>query len=394
MQIYIPSHIELALNMLKLAGFESYIVGGCVRDSLINKLPNDWDICTSALPSQTCEIFKNFKMVLNGAKHGTIRVIINHLPVEITTFRIDGKYLNNRSPENISFTSSLKEDLIRRDFTINAMAYSNESGIIDLYGGKKDLEQKLIKCVGNAEERFEEDALRIMRALRFASQLNFKIEEKTKAAIFTKKDLLKNISAERITEEFLKLISYDNCFRILDEFAEVIRVFMPHFSNQFKKISASTDIRVNLAYILSASKCDYEHIFGVLKIPTALKKDVITILNSKNIVINADKIEIKQHLFTFGEDLLKLILEFKSCYGEDTDEQIKIIDDIIANNQPYLLRHLKISGNDIKGLGVCSGEKIGNILNYLLKRVISEKLANRKSYLIEEAQKYILKNKF
>ena len=135
-------------------------------------------------------------------------------------------------------------------------------------------------------------------------------------------------------------------------------------------------------------------IFGILKIPTALKKDVLTILKNNDIVIKADTINIKQHLFTFGEDLLKLILEFKSCDGEDTDEQIKIIDDIIANNQPYLLRHLKISGNDIKGLGVCSGEKIGNILNYLLKRVISEKLANHKSALIEEAQKYILKNKF
>ena len=197
MKIAIPENVMTALYTLSQNGYSAYAVGGCVRDSLLGNKPDDWDICTSALPEQTAECFAGYRVIPTGVKHGTITVIIEK-PLEITTFRIDGDYLDNRRPSEVSFTRKLEDDLCRRDFTVNAMALSASGEITDLYGGRKDLEAKLIRCVGCAETRFEEDALRIMRALRFASVLGFEIESETAKAIHSKKHLLRNIAAERI----------------------------------------------------------------------------------------------------------------------------------------------------------------------------------------------------
>ena len=245
MFIKVPEYIQLAINMLNEAGHKAYIVGGCVRDAILNKEPNDWDICTSALPDETCEVFKDFNLVTSGIKHGTVCVIINHLPVEITTFRIDGDYKDSRRPESVTFSPLIDEDLKRRDFTINAMAYA-DGEIVDLHSGQDDLKNKIIRCVGNAATRFQEDALRIMRALRFAGQLGFEIEENTKRAIFNQKELLKNISAERITDEFVKLVLSDNYFEILSEFESVIKVFLPTFSPP-KAVEIEPDLKFTTA---------------------------------------------------------------------------------------------------------------------------------------------------
>ena len=379
MFIEIPNYIKSAINMLEKAGFKAYIVGGCVRDAILNKSPNDWDICTSATPEQMCEIFKDFNLVKSGIKHGTVCVIIDHKPVEITTFRIDGDYKDNRRPDSVTFSPSVEEDLKRRDFTINAMAYSQTKGIIDLNAGIYDLEHKIIRCVGNPETRFKEDALRIMRGLRFAGQLGFTIEKNTKDAILSQKELLKNISAERITDEFIKLINSENYFDILTEYENVIRIFLPSFSAP-KKVRIKDDLVLRLSYILSAS--DTKNMFGILKLPKSVTSGVKTILSNRDYRIPENKTDTKYMLNRFGVSVTKNILDFKLLMDEDTDTASNLTEEILDNDECYSVKQLDISGNDIMALGF-KGNEVGEILNFLLDSVINEKVTNSVLCLIE-----------
>ena len=203
-KIELPKNVKFIIDKFKENGFESYAVGGCVRDSLINRKVNDWDITTNAKPEDTINIFK--KTVPTGIKHGTVTVILDKENFEVTTYRVDGEYKDGRHPEKVQFVSELKEDLSRRDFTINAMAYNEEKGLIDYFKGKEDLNKKIIKAVGNPDKRFEEDALRMLRAIRFAAQLNFFIEPSTKEGIKNLSGNIKNVSIERIRVEFDKII--------------------------------------------------------------------------------------------------------------------------------------------------------------------------------------------
>jgi len=204
-----PRYIENCINDIERNGFEAYIVGGCVRDSIIGKKPNDWDICTSATPKEIKEIFIDKKTIDVGIEHGTVVVLMENEAVEITTFRVDGNYSDGRRPDRVEFTSKLIDDLGRRDFTINAIAYNHKIGIIDYFNGIKDIENKVIRCVGEPNKRFKEDSLRIMRGLRFMAQLNYKIEKETLIAIENNKELFKKISRERIIVELNKLILSD-----------------------------------------------------------------------------------------------------------------------------------------------------------------------------------------
>ena len=378
MFIKVPEYIQLAINMLNESGHKAYIVGGCVRDAILNKEPNDWDICTSALPDETCEVFKDFNLVTSGIKHGTVCVIINHLPVEITTFRIDGDYKDSRRPDSVTFSPLIDEDLKRRDFTINAMAYA-DGEIVDLHSGQEDLKSKVIRCVGDAATRFQEDALRIMRALRFAGQLGFEIEENTKRAIFNQKELLKNISAERITDEFVKLIKSDNFFEILEEYKDVFKVFLPAFYLP-EKVSIKPDLILRLSYILSASYI--ENMFGILKLPKAVTSDVKTILSNQGYKLPQNKSDAKYMLNKFGISITQNILELKALSGEDTNKAKILISEIIDNDECYSIKQLDISGNDIMTLGF-KGNDVGEILNFLLDAVINEKVTNSILSLIE-----------
>ena len=202
----IPQYAKKSLEILEKNGFEAYIVGGCVRDFLMNKTPHDFDITTNARPQDTKKCFDGYRLITNGEKHGTIAVVIDGEVVEITTYRIDGSYSDSRHPESVTFSKNLSEDLSRRDFTVNAMALDKNGEIVDLFGGRSDIENKIIRTVGNPSDRFEEDALRIMRALRFASLLGFEIDPETSEQIHKKAYLLKNISIERIRDEFMKLV--------------------------------------------------------------------------------------------------------------------------------------------------------------------------------------------
>ena len=227
MVIKLPKSVELILSKLNNCGYEAYIVGGCVRDSIIGTTPHDWDICTSALPEQVMEVFEGYKIIPTGLKHGTVTIIIDDAQYEVTTYRIDGKYEDNRHPKEVSFTSDLKEDLSRRDFTINAMAYNPSIGLVDYFGGKKDIRKKLIKCVGNPDERFNEDALRIMRTLRFASTYGFVITEETSSAVHCNVALLNNIAKERINTELCKLLCGEGVLEILLNYNDVISTIIP-----------------------------------------------------------------------------------------------------------------------------------------------------------------------
>ncbi|MBQ8975646.1 MAG: HD domain-containing protein, partial [Oscillospiraceae bacterium] len=224
-KIAVPEHVGVLLKKLTDAGYEAYVVGGCVRDSLLGIEPKDWDVCTDALPEQTMQVLAEYKLIPTGLKHGTVTVVSHGKSVEITTFRTDGQYSDNRRPDSVSFVSSLREDLARRDFTINAMAY--RGGIVDLFGGTQDLKNGVIRCVGNPEKRFSEDALRIMRALRFASRYGFSVEQGTSDAVHTLRGLLKNIAYERIFTELKGILMGAGAGRMLVDFADVFAVIMP-----------------------------------------------------------------------------------------------------------------------------------------------------------------------
>ena len=223
-----PRDVIYIINELYDNGYEAFAVGGCVRDCLLGKTPHDWDITTDASPQQVKSIFK--KTVDTGIEHGTVSVILNSVGYEVTTYRIDGEYLDNRHPKEVIFTSNLKEDLMRRDFTINAMAYNDIVGLVDIYGGREDLQKGIIRCVGNAHDRFSEDALRILRAIRFSAQLGFEIDEETKNAMSELASNLKNVSAERIKTELDKMLLSDNCDRfILMSKLGICKVILPEF---------------------------------------------------------------------------------------------------------------------------------------------------------------------
>ena len=216
--IKIPKDVQQVLNILKKNGFQAYVVGGCVRDSVMGRTPLDWDVTTNAMPDEIKKAFASFKTVDTGIQHGTVLIISGETPVETTTFRIDGSYSDNRHPDSVKFTPSLKEDLARRDFTINAMAYNEEEGIIDCFGGIDDIKNKVIRCVGDPDKRFNEDALRILRAIRFSSVLGFGIEKETQESVIKNKNLLSNIAVERIDTELTKLLCGDNVFDVLDDY--------------------------------------------------------------------------------------------------------------------------------------------------------------------------------
>ncbi len=392
MKIAIPENVMTALEILGKNGYSAYAVGGCVRDSLLGNKPDDWDICTSALPEQTAECFAGYRVIPTGVKHGTITVIIGK-PLEITTFRIDGDYLDNRRPSEVSFTRKLEDDLCRRDFTVNAMALSASGEITDLYGGRKDLEAKLIRCVGCAETRFEEDALRIMRALRFASVLGFEIESETAKAIHSKKHLLRNIAAERIVKEFTKLLC-GGCTEILREYADVIKIFLPlgDFAEDtlsfIKKSPADPLLKLSILLAKSAPE-EAEKMLRELKYDNRTLKHVTLMLGTKKMALSNSIPQVKRLINRFGEEAVS-VADFHLHTGKITPEIHKsiteTIDGIIANGECCTLSKLAVKGSDIAALGIFPQNKIGKVLFSLLEKVMDGECENDKNSLIKLAE--------
>ncbi len=393
----LPSFIEKIICRLEAGGFEAYIAGGAVRDYLLGHTPTDWDIATSALPSEVLELFGTDSCIPTGIKHGTVTLIVDNQSAEITTYRIDGNYPDNRHPETIRFTKNIIEDLSRRDFTVNAMAYNPQSGLLDRFGGRLDLNNKVIRAVGNPEERFSEDALRIMRALRFAAVLGFELEKHTRNAVHNCKGLLKNIAKERLQAEFSKLVTADMPGLILTEFTDVFFEIFGVKSDFFQDIwnensklvnNAASDLSVRLAVLLNGISKDMQP----CKILKNLKYDNKTIYEVKilsdylNFEIKPDPVRVKYILSELGIDMLRLVLAAKYAkYGTDLSDIYNIAEKIISANQCYSLKTLAVDGNTLKELGI-SGTEIGRILKLLLNEVIEEKCKNEKSLLAERAK--------
>ena len=394
MKITIPDNVRQAIGILEQNGYSAYAVGGCVRDSLLGLNPFDWDICTSALPEQTAECFDNFRVIPTGVKHGTLTVIIDN-PLEITTFRIDGDYLDKRRPSEVLFTRNLQDDLCRRDFTVNAMAINLNGEITDLYGGKYDLRLKLIRCVGDAETRFDEDALRIMRALRFAATLGFEIESETAKAIREKKHLLENIAAERIQKEFTKLI-LGNCRNILTEFSEVIKVFLPEAqtdSSTLQRIEAApADCALRLALLFGNTEAQTatERLRN-LRYDNATINTVSTLLGFADENLSTQRSQLKRLLNKHGEKSAKDLLTYSLHREKITAEQYgfmnKTIDEIISSGECYTLSKLAVNGSDISDLGIFPANQIGKVLYSLLEKVMDCEAENEKKTLIKLAKK-------
>jgi len=406
LNINIPDDVKYIINTLMKNGYEAYIVGGCVRDSILNRKINDWDMTTSAQPAKIVELFD--KVILTGIKHGTVTVVLNNNNYEITTFRNDGKYADNRHPIKVEFVKTLKEDLSRRDFTINAMAYSDENGLKDYFGGISDLNNKIIRTVGNPILRFEEDALRMLRAIRFSAQLGFNIHKDTFQAI---KEVSKNIefiSKERIKDEINKILLSDPLKIEMLESSDLLNYIIPKLKrlsyNRLQQVkSVKKDIILRLAIILmDLGESLASSILKELKYDNNTVKNVSLLIKYSNYNLNSE-INIKRLLNTIGLNLVYSLVEIRKNEINLMDDKIKDyelesinevsrkIDCIINNNECYSLKQMNIRGEDLIELGCTKGKKIGETLSGLLDIVMKNPELNNKEGLIEIAKNMIEK---
>lgn len=399
MNINIPDNVKFIIDTLYKHNFEAFMVGGCVRDSLLNKIPNDYDITTNALPQDIISIFN--KTVPTGLKHGTVTIILDKEAYETTTYRVDGEYINNRKPKDVIFVSNIKEDLSRRDFTINSMAYNHKNGLIDYFNGKKDLKEGLIKCVGDPKKRFNEDALRMLRAIRFSSQLGFKIDPNTLSEINNNNQLLKNISKERITIELNKILLSSNCSNGLNLLLKtnLLEHIFPinKTSYDFSLIDkASNKLYMKLALLLKILNIDcnhYENILKTLTYDNNTTNKVITILKNINHVVSVNnKKQIKLLINTLSKDLILDFIEVQNLLSiindQYTKDLISICENILSSNEPLYIKDLDINGSTlIKKLNMKPGKEMGEVLNYLLNLVLENPNLNDMNTLLELAKK-------
>ena len=416
-RITIPNAAELIISRLEEHGFEAYVVGGCVRDSIMGIPPHDWDICTSALPEQIIEVFSDLKVIPTGLKHGTVTVVLYGDEYEITTYRIDGEYSDNRHPEAVEFVKDLKLDLMRRDFTVNALAYNHKSGIIDYFNGVEDIHNKVIRCVGNPNDRFSEDALRIMRAIRFATRFGFEIEQETRKSLFAHQSLLRNISAERINSELTKTlqhITFETNVSLLVDMMTLLTEVVPEFGGcDIQKISVRllrsiSDIEVRLALLFDFDDNDIENVLYRLRFSNYLFKSVTTIVKyGRRIMNDRNQLEIVKESISCNEydktDYYEVrllhdighklstwsILYTYSFFDKDDNDNQDILRALflktIRCEIPYRLADLQVKGNDLILLGY-NGKEIGNVLNTLLDMVMRQTVPNDRDKLIQVAK--------
>lgn len=429
MTIQLPNYVKTALQTLSDAGFEGFVVGGCVRDIHLGKAPEDFDITTNATPKEMLEVFSDFRLIPTGIKHGTVTVIIDGKCLEITTYRVDGEYLDNRRPESVTFSRNIFDDLSRRDFTVNALAYNEKVGVLDLHGGLEDLKSGIIRCVGEPDKRFEEDALRIMRAIRFSSVLGFEIEEKTRHSIFKNAGRLTSISTERISVELLKLLCGKDATRILIEYRDVIAVIIPELKKTFdfdqnNKHHIYT-VYDHMAYAVGYAECEPDirlalllhdigkpdtyftdsngvgHFYGHgevsaeialpilerLRLSREMINTVYTLVRYHDCPIEPSRRIVRRRLNKFGEPVLRKLISVKAgdskahnpVYADrldEIDEINAVINAVINDGDCFDMKSLKISGRDLKRMGMKAGPELGKVLDVLLREVVDGKLQN------------------
>lgn len=433
----IPEYAVKAVKMLEKNGFEAYFAGGCVRDYIMNITPHDYDVTTNALPEQIKAVFSGYNVIPTGEKHGTITVIIDGEQIEITTYRIDSSYTDNRHPDKVEFSTSLAEDLKRRDFTINAMVMDADGNITDLFGGREDIKNGVIRAVGKAEERFNEDALRILRGLRFAARLGFEIEPETAKEVHECRSLLKNISAERIREEFTGLLCGSYPDSILRSYRDVIAVFIPeivpcfefeqhspyhrydvweHTIHAVNECRNKEKIRIAMFFHDIAKPDCFKQdengrghfkghapksaektavIMKRLKFPNRMTEDVVTLISHHSDELNT-RYELRRIIGEIGaENVFDLLdvqradslskQDFCSERLKKSDSQEKTVREIIENHECVCIKDLDINGYDLMEIGF-SGRKIKAVLTELLENVMKDNIKNERCELIDCAK--------
>lgn len=377
----IPPKTEYVLKKLTENGFEAYIVGGCVRDMLLGITPYDYDVTTNATPNEVIPLFE--KTIPTGLKHGTVTVITKNEPIEVTTFRNESGYIDNRHPESVTFVSSLKEDLARRDFTVNALAYNEACGLKDFFGGKEDLKNRILRAVGNPYERFSEDALRILRLFRFSATLGFEIENDTLKAALSLSKNLSTISRERIASELKKAVAGENPKALKDlilsgglEFLNIRKC--PDF-HIIKHCRNSEMLSIFLLFYLSG--CDVLKSVADLKLSNSYKAYFKNMLNLLNMPYPQSKAEIKEMLRISSKEVFCDYLKFKSACGIDIKNQGIMLTEVFKYSEPYLISHLNICGKDLEDLGF-KGAKIGELLEALRCEVTKNPLKNTREKLL------------
>ena len=417
------------------------MVGGCVRDSILGRTPHDWDICTSATPNEMLEIFKDRKVIETGLQHGTITVVVNGESYEVTTYRIDGIYSDNRRPDSVTFTDKLVEDLRRRDFTINAMAYNDDEGLIDPFDGLKDIEWQKIRCVGSARDRFGEDALRILRAIRFASQLDFTIIPSTDWEIHQQYKNLENISIERINSEFCKIASSDSfCVQLL-LYKDVFSLFIPELKDMidFPQNNPYHDYDVLGHTIHAVEHCESEdltvrlsvffHDFGKphsyqdgedgirhfkghgkvsaeitdnimkrLRFDNETRNNVVELVYYHDATFEIGKKYVKRWLNKIGEEQFRRLLEVRKAdilgqkpnFEQSRIDKVntieQILEEVLKEDECFSLKDLAVNGKDLMSVGYKAGKELGNTLNEILQLVIDGECPNEKEKLLEIAE--------
>lgn len=388
----IPNFIKEILDKLENGGFEGFIVGGCLRDSLLKKTPKDWDITTNATPQEIKEVFNDYSIFTIGEKYGTIGVISPLDPlkqvVEITTYRYENSYNDLRHPSEIRFVSSLLEDLKRRDFSINSIAYHYKQGFIDPYRGIKDIENKNITCIGNPSERFSEDPLRILRALRFKSRLQFSISPTTLQAIWKDYPLLHKIAKERIVSELYQILQGDFSKEVLIEFENLLKdVLGAKVKTPLSiptKFWANTTKEIRLTYILVSyfdTQKSLEDFLKTFKFPNRTSNCILFCMQHKGLQ-SLNRVELKTLLCHSSIQNVEFLLDFLEVYGTKSFHKEKsIFKEILENEECYCLKQLAINGKTLQKMGVKNGVQIGKILEQTLQKVIKEELPNQKEAL-------------
>lgn len=445
----LPRDVSLLISRLEEAGFSAYAVGGCVRDSLMSKQPHDWDLCTSARPEEMLRVFRGEHVVETGLKHGTLTVVLRHVPYEITSFRTEGAYSDHRHPDSVSFVRDVAGDLSRRDFTVNAMAYSPREGLVDLFGGQEDLSRRVIRCVGDPEERFREDALRILRALRFAAAFDFSLDPATSDALRLLAPTLENVAAERIREELLKLLCGPGAGRILRTYPEVFGIVLPDLRPMFgydqknhhhhfdlwehtvqgvENVPPEPDLRLTMllhdtgkpavrvmddhgeahyAGHQAASAEIADRAAELLRLDRETRERLVLLVRYHDIPlrtetgeVNLDRSFLLRRLNRFGEKNLRALFlihradriatGYSTREKEDRrmKERMDALDALLAEQPCFTLKDLAVNGNDLKALGL-KGPALGKALNQLLEAVMDGRVPNEKDALNDFVTKFI-----
>ena len=435
MQIQLPDKVQRIIETLTAAGFEAYAVGGCVRDSVLGRLPSDWDITTSATPYETKELFP--RTFDTGIKHGTVTVLFDKEGFEVTTYRIDGDYEDSRHPKEVTFTSSLEEDLKRRDFTINAMAYNSKSGLIDIFGGMEDIEKGIIRCVGNAEERFTEDALRMLRAVRFSAQLGYRIEEATASAIRRLAPNLRHSSAERIQAELVKLVTsahpdylrtayetgitkqvlpeFDLCMETEQNNPHHCYSVGEHILHSMQEIEADKVLRLGMLFhdiakpqTLTVDEEGITHnkkhpqvgakmtreILRRLKFDNDTIDKVVKIVRYHDEEVGLSPAGVRRAVNRMGEDIFPMLFAVRRADISAQSDYLReeklqkltylqeLYDGILRRQECLSLKDLAVTGRDLITLGIPAGPQIGELLQELLILVLEEPERNNREELL------------